>query len=283
MSRGHISGGFILLARKVFEGLFIDKPPLWLALWVWMLCRANFKDRDKLKRGQFVTTISEMQEAMSFNIGYRKIKPSKDQIRSAYEAFAKASMIAKTKTTRGMIITICNYDHYQNPKNYKTHTEARNGGTPKPTTTPHDTEIKGINLTNGKKDKTFSENSIELSLSKLLFSLMIENNPKAIKPNFHEWAVHIDRALRLDNRTPDELEQVIRWSQKDDFEMSNILSTQKLRKRFDQLFLKMKGDKHQRPKGGLVEIENGRIVSETHLKNMMSFKQAGETLKKANE
>ena len=33
-------------------------------------------------------------------------------------------MITKMKTTRGLIITICNYDYYQNPKNYEAHTKA---------------------------------------------------------------------------------------------------------------------------------------------------------------
>lgn len=142
MNRHSILGGYILFARKTFEGFLMDKPPLWLKLWVWMLCKANFKDRDKLKRGQLFTTITDMQEAMSYKIGYRKKIPTRDQIRNAYEAFAKTTMITTTKTTRGIIITFCNYDHYQNPKNYETHSEDHNENTTKPTVTPHDTERK---------------------------------------------------------------------------------------------------------------------------------------------
>ncbi len=135
-----IPGGYVLVARKLFMGDLMNKPPLYFKLWVWMLDRANWKNRDKLRRGQFVATIAEMQEAMSYRIGYRKVTPTKDEIRSAYEAFAKATMITTAKTTRGMIITVCNYELYQNPKNYEPHSEAHNETPAKPTVTPHDTE-----------------------------------------------------------------------------------------------------------------------------------------------
>jgi len=154
-----------------------------------------------------------------------------------------------------MIITICNYNIYQNPKNYESHNEDHNEdhneNTTKTQLTPQDTERKRKEWKK-KGNKTFSENSIEFSLSKLLFSLMLKNNPKAKKPNFQEWAVHIDRAIRFDKRTPEEIERVIKWTQQDDFEMSNILSTQKLRKRFDQLFLRMNSTKSKKLKGGPV-------------------------------
>jgi hypothetical protein len=251
MNRDYIAGGYILLARKIFESVLMDKPPLWLALWVWMLCRANFKDRDKLKRGQFVTTILEMQEAMSYQIGYRKKTPTRDQIRNAYEAFVKATMITTTKTTRGMIITICNYNIYQNPKNYEGHTEDHNENTTKPQVTSQDTERRRKERKK-KGNKTFVENSIEFSLSKLLLDQILLRNPKFKKPNLQNWSFHIDRALRIDKRTPDELKAVILWCQKDDFWRSNILSTAKLREKFDQLFLKMNSTKPKKLKRGPV-------------------------------
>ena len=46
--------------------------------------------------------------------------------------------------------------------------------------------------------------------------------------------------IRRENRAPDDIEHVIDWCQQDDFWKSNILSTVKLRKQFDQLSMKMK-------------------------------------------
>lgn len=106
-----------------------------------MLNEANWKERDKLQRGQFVTTIAEMQQAMSYKVGYRTETPTKDEIRSAYETFTKATMITTTKTTRGMVVTILKYSEYQNKKNYEAHTEPHDEKGMKPETAPHDTEV----------------------------------------------------------------------------------------------------------------------------------------------
>lgn len=178
-----IRGGYIILARKILESEVMDKPPLYLKLWVWMLEKANHKDGYKnLKRGQFVTTIREMQQVMTYKIGYRKIIPTKDQIRNAYEYFSgkldnktksksiikrnayeastKPTMITTTKTTRGMVITILNYDKYQNPKNYESHNEAHNENSTKPTVTPHDKQETKKEQEGNSKDqrhKVFQE------------------------------------------------------------------------------------------------------------------------------
>ena len=135
-----IDGGYIIVARKLFKGELMDKPGLYFKLWLWMLDSANWKDRDKFKRGQFLTTIKKMREAMSYKVGYRTKTPSIDQIRSAYEHFTKTTMITTMKTTRGMIVTILNYSLYQDPKNYEAHSEPHNEATTKPTVTPQDTE-----------------------------------------------------------------------------------------------------------------------------------------------
>jgi len=74
-----------------------------------------------------------------------------------------------------------------------------------------------------------------LSLSELLLNLILERQPKLKRPKIEKWAVHIDRMIRIDKRTPEEIKQVIRWCQQDDFWQSNILSTAKLREKFDQL------------------------------------------------
>ena len=46
--------------------------------------------------------------------------------------------------------------------------------------------------------------------------------------------------LELDNRTEEQIRYLMNWVQKDSFEMTNVLSPSKLRKRFDQLVMKVK-------------------------------------------
>ncbi len=52
------------------------------------------------------------------------------------------------------------------------------------------------------------------------------------------WAVTAQRMIDLDERDPREIEKLIRWAQRDEFWLANILSMDKLRKQFGQLQMK---------------------------------------------
>jgi len=101
----------------------------------------------------------------------------------------------------------------------------------------------------------------EYGLAALLRQLILERKPNARVPpataqGLASWAKHIDLLLRVDRRTPEEIERVIRWSQQDPFWSQNILSTQKLRKQLDQLELKMaRSGPHARRGRGLTPRE----------------------------
>ena len=84
-----------------------------------------------------------------------------------------------------------------------------------------------------------SEKAIELAT--LLKELIISNNPKALlKENvITTWGKTFDLMLTKDKRDPKDIEAVIRWAQADDFEKANVLSAEKVRSRFDALYLKM--------------------------------------------
>jgi hypothetical protein len=53
-----------------------------------------------------------------------------------------------------------------------------------------------------------------------------------------KWEVTAQRMLDIDKRKPEQIEFLIRWVQQDEFWMTNILSMDTLRKKFDQLQLK---------------------------------------------
>lgn len=92
--------------------------------------------------------------------------------------------------------------------------------------------------------KKFKESPAYL-LSEYLFKKIKENNPEHKKPNLTSWASHIDKLIRLDKRTPEKIKEVINWCQSDNFWYKNILSTEKLRKQYDQLVMNMKGKKQE--------------------------------------
>ncbi len=108
---------------------------------------------------------------------------------------------------------------------------------------PYRTRVLEESTSTKRKNKAFSEDSQEYRLAKLLLDCILEHRPNFKRPNLQSWAKHIDLMLRVDKRTPEEIEEVIRWCQKDPFWQANILSTRKLREKFDQLALKMQRSK----------------------------------------
>jgi hypothetical protein len=96
---------------------------------------------------------------------------------------------------------------------------------------------------NPKKPKTFQSDSIEYRLANYLLNFILERNPNYKKPNIQSWAKNIDLMLRVDNRPEKEIELIIKWCQQSDFWYKNILSTGKLREKYDTLFLQMQEKK----------------------------------------
>lgn len=90
------------------------------------------------------------------------------------------------------------------------------------------------------KEKFFDASSDEFEMAALLWNLIEENNPKAKEPDIYKWASEVDKMIRIDGRTRKEIDFIIRWAQKDNFWKANILSTAKLREKFDQLWIKAK-------------------------------------------
>ena len=128
MKQKPIPGGYILLSRKLLKSGIMDKPPLYTKLWTWMLMQASYKDHGNLKRGQFFTSLEGMRKEMTHKVGYREVSPTIKEIRGVTKFLTKARMMVTTKVIHGMIITILNYDYYQNAKNYEGHNEGQGEG-----------------------------------------------------------------------------------------------------------------------------------------------------------
>jgi predicted phage replisome organizer len=93
-----------------------------------------------------------------------------------------------------------------------------------------------------------------LELSQQLLDKIQKNNPKAKQPNIIAWAKNIDLMIRIDKRDVADIRSVIDWCQKDNFWKSNILSTDKLRQQFDQLYIKMQNKSAVKP--NIVQTHN---------------------------
>ncbi len=123
--------------------------------------------------------------------------------------------------------------------------ETPDSGAEKPQTA--EPRHKGRTLTRTHtKEKSLSSDAVRLA--ELLLDLIVARKSDFKRPNLTTWAQEIDRMIRLDHRTREKIEDIIRWSQRDPFWSLNILSPSKLRQKFDQLELRMKGSNYGRQK-----------------------------------
>lgn len=82
--------------------------------------------------------------------------------------------------------------------------------------------------------------------------LIIDPKFKASESKLKGWAADIEKLIRLDARSPDEIKAVVEWVYQDQFWKGNILSGGKLREKFTQLLAQT-----QRKNGNAGRFTNG--------------------------
>jgi hypothetical protein len=89
----------------------------------------------------------------------------------------------------------------------------------------------------------------DLELAILLRDLIVKNTPTFKEPDLSKWAEHCRLMREVDLRTTEQIRFLITWSQKNSFWSANILSTRKLREKFDQLVAQVTRESHQKKNG----------------------------------
>ncbi|MCP3177439.1 hypothetical protein MJO47_10040 [Desulfuromonas sp. KJ2020] len=250
-----MNGGWI----KFYRALLSD--PVWTtatadqkAVLVAILLSASHESRQwawegrkfEIQPGQFVTSLSSLASKAGVSV---------KSVRSAIARFEKLNFLANKSAKTGRIISVINWRSYQ-------------GSAEEPGNEVGNDQAKTGQLSRskeGKKEKNILPDALRLSgrLAELIFA----NNPnnKLLGPERKEgsverWSDDIDKMLRLDKRSQEEVEAVIEWCQADTFWRCNILSGVKLREKFDTLLLQMQRD-GEKNRGGVVAIATaGRRV-----------------------
>lgn len=93
-----------------------------------------------------------------------------------------------------------------------------------------------------KYEFKFTEESVEIQLSRFMIDEMLNIKPDSIVPgkdinSLQNWSQHIDYMVRIDKRTPRDIAELFRWAQGNSFWCSNIRSPRKLREKWDTLEL----------------------------------------------
>ena len=102
--------GYVKLHRKILEWEWISDDNVF-RLFAWLLLKANIKEKKwrgiVIKRGQLFTSRKSIAEELKISI---------QQIRTATDKLISTEEILVESTNKGLLITISNYDTYQDAK-----------------------------------------------------------------------------------------------------------------------------------------------------------------------
>ncbi|MGD0625088.1 MAG: hypothetical protein ABSB32_10260 [Thermodesulfobacteriota bacterium] len=216
--------GWIKLYRQLITNDWLKNKNVCI-FWIYCLLKAVHEPTKAIIGFQEVNL-----EPGQFIFGRRKAAEetglSEREIRTSQGFCKKAGNLTIKTTNKFSILSIVNWDTYQNPKiendqqNDQQVTSKR----------PH---------TRIKNKRIYCPESAELDLASFLFQEILKNKPDFKEPNLQAWAKEIDLMIRKELRDPTRIRQVIQWAQKDSFWHKNILSTAKLRAQFDRLEMAM--------------------------------------------
>lgn len=100
------------------------QPPHVREIWDYILMNANHADSvltggRKIKRGQLFRRHKRIIDDLSWHVGWRKESYNENHVKKAMKFLRESLMIDTMKEPGGVLITVLNYDKYQNPKNYE--------------------------------------------------------------------------------------------------------------------------------------------------------------------
>lgn len=188
-------------------------------------------------------------------------------MKTAMKALMKQLMITSTKAPRGNVVTICNYEEYQDPKNYEGTDENITKAPPKaprspeaPTSISKEVKNTRTNIKTSPSDKPeapiskYNFDSFHKGLAERMASPVQQRFPKQ-NIKIEVWADAVRKLIMIDNRTREEIINVWAWIVNHDdggFSWADQIRTpMKLRqtdkqdmKYFDVITSKMQGSSH---------------------------------------
>lgn len=224
-------------------------PPLYHRVWQYLKYKVNHKPREYptpegkvfVDTGETVTSLRQIAEAVKWiEYGVERV-PSPKTIRMILEWLEGEKMIARESNRKGTRIKVLNYSVYQGEDSGESNTKE----TVREQCLPTNKNVKNVK----KKDrcpKTFSDDSLEMKMTQYMVKRILESYPGArIPKNLNPWALSFNRLMRLDHRTVDDIRAVMKWVYQDEFWCTNIRSPEKLREKWDTVYLQMRRKQNQ--------------------------------------
>lgn len=235
--------GWLMLHRELMDKpIWTGSTPEQKVILMTLLMMANHTEQQwewkgmpyVAKPGQFVTSLPSIVQKSGKNISIQNV-------RTALKRFEKYDFLTDESTNQNRLITIVNWGIYQVVKDEPTASLTDNQQTTNRQLTSSNNVKKEKNeKKSNSRQPVYDTDSPAFILASYFYKQILQNNPGHKEPNFQKWADDVRKLLELDKRDKKEVGELMRWVQKDDFEMAAVESPAKLRKRYDNLVLKMR-------------------------------------------
>lgn len=116
-----MDNGFILLSRNILDSDVFASQKL-LKIWIWCLCKANFKDKSvplKVGKGETIVRVKRGSFIFGRNKAEDELFIDGSTIYKSMQKLKELSMIEIESNNQYSIVTISNYDAYQDSRSYK--------------------------------------------------------------------------------------------------------------------------------------------------------------------
>jgi hypothetical protein len=235
--------GFIKLYRKLLENPIICKDSDYLAVWIYLLLNATHKEYPALFKGKKII-LQPGQLITGRKSISTKLNISESKVQRILKTFENEQQIEQQPSNQNRLITILNWVEYQSneqqdeqPVNSEWTTSEQPVNTNK-----NDKNVK--NIINKEYQKKYSDGCFEMQCVNYLIRSIKEEMPNAKVPStdiaLDKWCDHIEKMIRLDKRTEDDVYKVLVFARTDPFWKINIRSTSKFREKYETLYLQMK-------------------------------------------
>jgi hypothetical protein len=113
-SRADEMTGTVNISRRLFDSeAFRDEPFTEREAWIWLVMEASWKDRT-VRAGDYVTETTRGQLAASVRFMAKAWSWTPAKVQRYLKRVEKLEMICSKSDTGVTVVTICNYDKYQN-------------------------------------------------------------------------------------------------------------------------------------------------------------------------
>jgi len=145
-----MSNGWIKLHRKIIESeIWTQKPAWWLKVWNYIILKANHSGGSKFKPGENFFTFQRIYadcNLIAEGVKYRSVD-------NVIRTLKLNAMITTQKTTRGIIIKVCNWERYQGEENSENDEPNANGTTGERHTNDTINKNKELRIKKKKEEK----------------------------------------------------------------------------------------------------------------------------------